>query len=75
METKRLASYAGGILLIVALYVGVYYALVDRVPGLDRGKMWHTPSPFGRVAVKVIFWPIHEIDRKMRPSFWNFTFL
>jgi hypothetical protein len=64
-----LAPYVGGIMLIVASYVGVYYALVDRVPGLDRGKM--SPSPVVRAAVKAIFWPIHEIDRKMRPSFWN----
>ena len=69
------------IVVVVALaYVGLYYATVDyalmefRVA--DRNStIWNfEPEPtyrYGGRAAKVIFCPMHEVDRRLRPWTWS----
>jgi hypothetical protein len=71
-----------GVLTLVGLYVGAYYALVQR-----QGYFSETPSgttfsilpgygPLphcGRFhpVTRPLFWPIHQIDRRLRPGEWE----
>jgi hypothetical protein len=51
-------------LAFLAVYAGLYFALVDfpgRVPQYHRGGD----------AAKVIFWPINQLDRLIRPNYWS----
>jgi hypothetical protein len=63
----------GSVLLLLAGYVGAYYAMVDGIEVAASG-------PPSAVAIYPqcswldlgsFFEPIHEIDRKLRPGFWN----
>ncbi|WP_254509266.1 hypothetical protein [Anatilimnocola floriformis] len=56
------------LLLLPVLYVGSYLALV--VPG------YHIPGQFNNYRMgydyaERIFWPLEQIDRKLRPESWN----
>jgi hypothetical protein len=60
------------LLLPMLLYVGSYLALVDpkapniSVPGPD------IPNQYGRASwwAKKTYWPLEQIDRKLRPRKW-----
>ena len=51
------------ILLLPLVYVGSYLAMV--VPGAAM------PYVGGSEAAQRFFWPLEQIDRKLRPSAWN----
>lgn len=51
------------LLLLPILYVGSYLALVNPRPdGANYG--WR----YSNVPVTVFFWPLEQIDRKIRPN-------
>ena len=70
------------LLLLPVLYVGTYLAIVDppghgHVPKVKLGNRW-----FQGVGIWVhyrampeqaarFFWPLEQIDRKVRPRAWN----
>lgn len=64
-ESRAPLIFAIGLLLLPLLYVGSYAALV-------------TPSPYWwinhyRVSPELsaqFFWPLEQIDRKLRPEVW-----
>jgi hypothetical protein len=74
------------LLLLPVLYMGSYLALV--VPGgqwaldgfMNSGRVVHyrnltDVSPRKRMEVtEVVFWPLEQIDRKVRPGAWHATF-
>jgi hypothetical protein len=74
---KREIGYTMAILAILfGLYVGSYYALVNRDGAFSNG-MWgeleirSVPRyRIGGEALSRFFFPIHQIDRKCRTDFW-----
>ena len=71
------AALAGVTLL--GLYVAAYYALVTRydwVPNLKLSDTSVSLSPvyrWGGSVSQTVFYPIHQIDRRVRRSTWNPT--
>ncbi|WP_425617886.1 hypothetical protein NA78x_001576 [Anatilimnocola sp. NA78] len=65
------------LLLLPVLYVGSYLALVLK-PSMHKRETFLSdlfPGHFryrfgGRIATKV-FWPLEQIDRKVRPEAWE----
>ena len=71
------AAIAALLLLSPLLYVGSYYYLVDTDSG---GPSWCNLGPHSqtdlryRVAPEVcgrFYWPIEQVDRKLRPDAWE----
>lgn len=57
------------------LYVGSYLALVEARPlfFMSGSGPWRKRAVYrlgGSVTAKV-YWPINEVDRKIRPDYWN----
>lgn len=77
MEEKR--SYAvpviaGVLLLLPCLYVGSYYALVEPTSILSLSYDDVTFLPYysvGGETAKAAFYPVHRLDRLVRPSHWQ----
>ncbi len=60
------------LLLLPSLYVGVYYAMVDYEATISLGRVEWTPTySLGGDTAKVVFSPVHWIDRKVRPDYWE----
>jgi hypothetical protein len=62
------------LLLLPLLYVGSYLALV--VPGGPMSTSglklkWPEVYRFGSPWTDCIFWPLEQVDRKVRPRAWN----
>ena len=76
MEEKHIPSapiLAAILLLVPALYVGSYFALVEQSISFSSG--WATaPIPeeyrIGGSAAKWLFYPLNRLDRKVRRSYW-----
>jgi ABC-type anion transport system duplicated permease subunit len=75
----RELGYAVGILAVLAaLYAGSYYAMVTRIemtiePGghvLDAFPAYR----FWPQASGVVFSPIYQMDRHLRPEYWHEPF-
>ena len=61
--------------LLLLAYVGGYLGLSDPRPGgISLGgsnETWMSPNyRVGGDAAERVFWPLEQIDRRMRPSFW-----
>lgn len=65
------------LLLLPAVYAGSYYCVVDTDRG---GPSWCNLGPWSqtdlryRVAPEVcgrLYWPIEQVDRKLRPEAWE----
>jgi hypothetical protein len=59
------------LLLLPVLYVGSYLALVKPGPRYGWGSALH---PTYRVADRFctrFFWPLEQVDRKLRPNKWD----
>jgi hypothetical protein len=60
-----------GFVLLAALYIGAYYAMVDRIVFPSEGR-WGARYPFGDEALTSFFAPIHRLDRdNLRPGYWR----
>ena len=85
MEGKRARGWWAllgfGVLTLLGLYVGAYYATVRPVPHVAPGA-WHWavdmaprygPDSWEQFhsAAKPFFWPINQVDRTIRPEFWR----
>jgi hypothetical protein len=76
---KRQTSYAALILaaillLLPVLFVGSYLALV--VPGVvrfsaNRSTVIYEPYRYGGTWAVRFYWPLEQIDRKLRPEAWE----
>ena len=55
-------------------YVGAYYTLVDRQPGIGGFMFGVHPryhlGPVDANGLSDVFRPMHEIDRSLRPGYW-----
>ena len=75
IEKKRGRGWlvlTGSIALV--LYAGAYYAMVRPVPSGGDLIDVYGPQPYSwevqRLAIR-IFGPIHQVDRRLRPRYWN----
>lgn len=62
------------ILLLPCLYVGIYYALVEPTSILSLSYDDVTFLPYysvGGETAKAVFYPVHCLDRLVRPSYWK----
>jgi len=70
-----------GVLTLLVLYVGAYYATVRPVRQVAPGSWYwavdmaprYGPNSWEQFhsAAQPIFWPINQLDRKLRPEFWK----
>ena len=59
---------AATLLLLPALYVGSYLALVEPAPLLFQDQsMYRT----GGLYADWFYWPLEQIDRQIRPDVWE----
>jgi hypothetical protein len=60
---------AAAVVTLLAGYVGLYYATVSP------RHAWALPTlpDYGAAqpVAEVLFWPVHRIDRKLRPEAWK----
>ena len=63
---------AGLVVLPLGLYVGAYYALVRplRLYSFATEGSYMSPQ-YSFEQARPFFWPIHEIDRRLRPQVWD----
>jgi hypothetical protein len=62
------------LLALPCLYVGSYFALVQRDRSLlPRENLWQYGEQYyaGGYAARVFYKPINWIDRRLRPSHWD----
>jgi hypothetical protein len=77
MDQKRtgLAWLTVALLLLPALYVGSYWALVRPlavlipVPG-DPGNYDVRHYARGGAVAETLYWPLEQVDRRLRPAAW-----
>jgi hypothetical protein len=77
----RECGYAiGFVVLLAAIYVGSYYAMVERElidatpKDIVVSGSWRAYVPsyrFGGEWAWQIFKPLHELDRRLRPEWWD----
>jgi hypothetical protein len=68
LRTSRVWMAMAVILLLPALYVGSYLALLDPY-GVTQALPAH--YRFGGDCARWTFYPINLLDRQLRPSYWN----
>ncbi|WP_425613935.1 hypothetical protein NA78x_003782 [Anatilimnocola sp. NA78] len=61
------------LLLLPVLYVGSYLALVVPGPWVLLGGDAVAIYRFGGRTSEIGFWPLEQIDRKVRPRAWEAT--
>jgi hypothetical protein len=72
---RELGYAIGFVVLVAAIYVGAYYAMVER-SGLRYIRTanqvpWFLPSYPMIESTYSFFAPMHEIDLRFRPDYWN----
>lgn len=64
------------LLALPALYVGSYLAMVQPgQPDIDMGNGQSEAPPtyrFGDGLADRVFWPLEQIDQRLRPSAWQY---
>lgn len=70
---QRLAApiLAAILLLLPLLYVGSYFALVKPGEHLGWGSALYAPYRCGGDVAVRLFWPLEQIDRRVRPGAWE----
>jgi hypothetical protein len=85
MRTERrsladwIVIFLGGVVPLLLLYIGAYYCTVynTTLHEVDaRGRITITPNvtvypEVPCVDFRTIFFPIHVIDRRVRPDYWG----
>jgi hypothetical protein len=77
MKQSRAPVIIAIVLLLLPLYVGSYFALVDpdgkwraaRINQIDTAQLEHYRYGNSYGAAQ-LFWPLEQIDRKARPGAW-----
>jgi hypothetical protein len=78
-QSRAPVILASVVLLLPLLYVGSYFALVvpsGRTVSVVRGtrQQWEfSHYRFGRLTPARVYWPLEQIDRKVRPRAWEFS--
>jgi hypothetical protein len=73
---RELGYAFGFVVVLAALYVGAYYAAVERslryCPRKDASKR-HFPCSYrvGGDAMASFFEPMERVDRRLRPGYWR----
>ncbi len=65
-----------GALVMLSLYVGSYIALADNSGTLRMGNdglCYVRQYRYGGDAAAWFYWPLHYVDRQLRPAYWNGT--
>ena len=58
--------------VLAAGYLGAYYGLVERgLPYSFRAVYFPAEYRTGGAAAETFFWPAHQLDRRIRPSYWG----
>ena len=71
--TRWILPLLGSAVVVLGLYVGSYYAMVDReMPRRINGNgfSFEAKYRFGGELASNIFESMNEIDRSIRPGFW-----
>jgi hypothetical protein len=72
MKKHAAPILAAILLLLPLLYVVSYLALVKLPPDFAFGsRMPDAPYRIGGRWAQRIFWPLEQIDRKVRPKAWD----
>jgi hypothetical protein len=76
MHPIRLRDALTAVLVLVLLYVAAYYMLLTPVhfaffSGGGGGTVRIPWYRFGGQIAKVIFEPAYELDRRLRPRYWE----
>lgn len=77
MPWKELGYAAGFVVVLAALYVGAYYAMVKRdleeiaVNGAGGRLQAFVVPRYPAVGLDALFSPIHQIDKRIRLEFWS----
>jgi hypothetical protein len=64
-------SYAVLLLLLASLYVGSYLVLVRAGKSYQKDSGWLASYRVGGAASQWFYWPVHRIDRRLRPEYWE----
>jgi hypothetical protein len=67
MPWKELGGGGAMIVVLLLLYVGSYFAMVER---MDWDPFVVVDYRFGGESAEWFFGPIHQIDRRLRPEWW-----
>jgi hypothetical protein len=70
MPWKELGYAVGFVVFLAALYVGSYYATVEKGVWMVNTTCW-VEYRFGDEWAKWFFSPIHFLDGEIRPKFWE----
>jgi hypothetical protein len=75
MEKKRGCWALAGMLLgtfvlLAAGYVGAYCMTVQH-PIWTLGEAKYSVPAGWQSGARLFFWPIHTVDRKLRPEYWR----
>jgi hypothetical protein len=68
---REMGFSMGFVLILMALYIGTYYALVEDRVEVVAGRF--PPEPyyrFGTDELRPLFRPAHQFDRWCRPTAW-----
>jgi hypothetical protein len=60
-------------MLAAPLYVAVYLILITRAP-VSAGSVfvrYDVRYRYGDAAMQWMFWPAHQLDRRIRTELWN----
>jgi hypothetical protein len=74
LSLRELDYAIGFVVVLAAVYVGAYYATVRRevvTEHTDGRRFAVSAYPFMREELDLLFRPIHEIDRAIRPEYWQ----
>ena len=74
---RSFAPIIAAVLMILplVLYVGSYLALVEPGPGfivtMNGKQVYSGPYRKGEEWSDRVFWPLEQIDRRLRPAAWE----
>jgi hypothetical protein len=72
LPLRELGYAIGFVVVLAALYVGAYYAMVRRAPRFGEAVEVVAIYSFSADWPTAFFLPIHQIDRRLRPDYWEF---
>lgn len=72
MDDKRTLAISVSLAVLLALYAGAYVATVRPFVTIDAGIFTVEPEyRFGKSFAPWVFWPAHQVDRRLRPDTWT----
>jgi hypothetical protein len=68
---RELGYALGFVVLLAALYVGSYYAMVERRVAGVSFTIIMVRYRFCEEWARQFFAPVHALDQRLRPDFWD----